>query len=69
MIIQVEKPLLFESFDKIIVSIMAKKIAFGSNHVVIDVPYGKTAKVHNLKDTRNFKRQVRISCQENSILE
>lgn len=55
MIIQVEKPLLFESFDKIIVSIMAKKIAFGSNHVVIDVPYGKTAKVHNLKDTEILK--------------
>jgi len=54
-IIQVEKPLLFESFDKVIVSIMAKKIAFGSNHVVIDVPYGKSAKVHNLKDTEVLK--------------
>jgi len=54
-IIQVEKPLLFESFDKIIVSIMAKKIAFGSNHVVIDVPYGKTTKVHKLKDTQILK--------------
>lgn len=51
-IIRVEKPLLFESFDKILVSIMAKKIAFGSNHVVIDVPYGKTVKVHTLKDAQ-----------------
>lgn len=54
-IIQVEKPLVFESFDKILVSIMAKKIAFGSNHVVIDVPYGKTVKVHNLKDAERIK--------------
>jgi AMP phosphorylase len=49
-IIQVEKPLLFESFDKVLVSIMAKKIAFGSNHVVIDIPWGKSVKVHTLKD-------------------
>src|SRR3989344_715924 len=43
-IINVEKPLLFESYDKIVVSIMAKKIAFGSNHVVIDLPYGDSVK-------------------------
>ena len=51
-IIQVEKPLLFESFDKILVSIMAKKIAFGANHVVIDIPWGKSVKVHSLKDAQ-----------------
>ncbi|HSX40622.1 MAG TPA: thymidine phosphorylase [Candidatus Saccharimonadales bacterium] len=51
-IIQVEEPLLFESFDKILVSIMAKKIAFGSNHVVIDLPYGEMVKVHQIKDAK-----------------
>lgn len=51
-IIKVEEPLLLESYDKILVSIMAKKIAFGSNHVVIDLPYGKTVKVHQLKDVK-----------------
>lgn len=49
-LIQVESPLQFESYDKIIVSIMAKKVAFGSNHVVIDLPYGKTVKVHRRAD-------------------
>jgi putative thymidine phosphorylase len=44
-LIKVEEPLSFESFDKILVSIMAKKIAFGSNHIVIDLPYGKYVKV------------------------
>jgi putative thymidine phosphorylase len=53
-IIQVEKPLSFESFDKVLVSIMAKKIAFGSNHVVIDIPWGKNVKVHNLEDARTL---------------
>jgi len=54
-IIQVEKPLLFESFDKILISIMAKKIAFGSNHVVIDLPFGKSVKAHTLKDAQYMK--------------
>ena len=54
-LIQVEKPLLFESYDKILVSIMAKKIAFGSNHVVIDLPYGSMVKVHSLKDAEILK--------------
>lgn len=53
-IIQVEKPLAFESFDKVLVSIMAKKIAFGANHVVIDIPWGKNVKVHNLKDAEEL---------------
>lgn len=56
-LIQVEEPLLFESFDKILVSIMAKKIAFGSNHIIIDLPYGPTVKVHSLKDARLLKEK------------
>ncbi|CAN5163035.1 AMP phosphorylase [soil metagenome] len=54
-IIKVEEPLSFESFDKILVSIMAKKVAFGSNHVVIDLPYGEMVKVHNPKDAELLK--------------
>jgi putative thymidine phosphorylase len=50
LLIQVEKPLLFESYDKILVSIMAKKIAFGSTHVVIDIPVGDSMKVKHRKD-------------------
>lgn len=49
-IIQVEQPLAFESFDKIIVSIMAKKIASGSNHIVIDIPVGPTLKIKHFQD-------------------
>jgi putative thymidine phosphorylase len=66
-IIQVEKPLMFESFDKILVSIMAKKIAFGSNHVVIDVPYGKSVKVHNLKDAQYIKTKFLFLAKEFKI--
>jgi len=49
-IIQIEQPLAFESFDKIIVSIMAKKIASGSTHIVLDIPVGPTMKIHHFHD-------------------
>lgn len=65
--IKIEKPLLFESYDKILVSIMAKKVAFGSNHVVIDLPYGKTAKVHRLKDAEIIKERFQYLAGEFNI--
>lgn len=56
-IIKVEEVLLFESYDKILISIMAKKVAFGSNHVVIDIPYGKSVKVHALIEANILKKK------------
>ncbi|MFH0750108.1 MAG: thymidine phosphorylase [Candidatus Gottesmanbacteria bacterium] len=49
-IIEIEQPLAFESFDKIIVSIMAKKIAVGATHLVIDIPVGPTMKIQHFSD-------------------
>ncbi len=49
-IIQVEEPLAFESYDKLIVSIMAKKVASGATHAVIDIPVGQNMKIKHLKD-------------------
>ena len=49
-LIRVEEPLSFESFDKIIVSIMAKKIAVGTNHLILDIPWGSTMKIRHKKD-------------------
>ncbi|OGH48486.1 MAG: hypothetical protein A3G66_02980 [Candidatus Levybacteria bacterium RIFCSPLOWO2_12_FULL_39_17] len=56
-IIKIEEPLLFESYDKIVVSVMAKKIAFGSTHVVIDLPYGRNVKIHRIEDAHVLKRK------------
>lgn len=58
-IIHVEEPLALESFDKILVSVMAKKIAFGSNHIVIDIPYGRTMKVHHKEDGEQLARKFK----------
>ncbi|KKU81120.1 MAG: hypothetical protein UY08_C0002G0033 [Candidatus Gottesmanbacteria bacterium GW2011_GWA1_47_8] len=56
-IIQVEQPLAFESFDKIIVSVMAKKLASGSTHVVIDIPVGQKMKITHFKDAEVIARK------------
>lgn len=66
-IIQVEKPLLLESYDKIVVSIMAKKIAFGSNHIVIDLPYGKHVKVHSLEDAKTLGQKFEYLAKKFNI--
>ncbi len=44
-LIQVSKPLHIESHDKFVVSIMAKKVAMGIKYLLIDLPYGKYAKI------------------------
>lgn len=57
MLIQVERPLSFESYDKIIVSVMAKKIASGANHLVLDLPVGPTMKIQHVKDAELMARK------------
>jgi thymidine phosphorylase len=44
-IIQVEKMLKIDPQAQLLASIMSKKLAVGSKHILIDLPYGKTAKV------------------------
>lgn len=49
-IIEISQPLAFESYDKFIIAIMAKKIAVGATHLVIDIPVGPTMKVQHFTD-------------------
>ncbi|MEK7177575.1 MAG: thymidine phosphorylase, partial [Patescibacteria group bacterium] len=77
-IIRVEEPLSFESFDKIIISVMAKKVAAGTTHLILDIPVGKTAKIHRFSDgeevAKKFKNLaehfgIKIICDVNETLE
>lgn len=63
-LIKVEEPLSFESFDKIIVSIMAKKIAVGTNHLVLDIPIGKTMKIKYTKDADIIRRKFKLLAEK-----
>ncbi len=58
-IIKVEEPLSFESFDKIIVSIMAKKVAVGTNHLILDIPVGKTMKIRHFADAEEVAKKFK----------
>ncbi len=51
-IIQVEKLLGIDPEAQLLASIMSKKLASGSNHIVIHLPYGKYAKVNKKKAER-----------------
>lgn len=57
-IIKVLEPLAFESYDKLIVAIMAKKIASGATHVVFDVPVGHTLKIRKIEDARIIEKKL-----------
>jgi thymidine phosphorylase len=46
-LIQVERPLDFDSIGQLTASILSKKLAAGSTHLLIDVPVGRTAKVRD----------------------
>jgi len=54
-IIRVEKPLAFESFDKVIISILAKKVAASSQFMILDIPVGPTMKIRHVTDAIAFK--------------
>ncbi len=47
MLIRVERPLEFDSDGQLVASVLSKKSAAGSTHVVIDIPIGPTAKVRS----------------------
>jgi len=69
-IIRVEKMLKIDPESQMLASIMSKKIAVGSNYILIDIPYGKTAKVtlpkaKKLKEKfealgKYFKKKLRV---------
>ena len=66
-IIEVEQPLAFESFDKIIVSIMAKKIASGATHLVLDIPVGPTMKIAHFKDAEVIDKKFKYLANKFNI--
>lgn len=47
LLIRVERPLDFDSEGQLVASVLSKKIAAGSTHILIDMPIGPTAKVRD----------------------
>jgi len=69
-IINVERSLRIQEFQKVLVSIVAKKISMGVTNILIDLPYGKGSKVERPDDVtmldREFKKlfkKFNIECE------
>lgn len=54
LLIRVERPLDLDSDGQLIASVLSKKAAAGSTHVLIDVPVGPTAKVRSKEHALNL---------------
>lgn len=53
-LIRVERPLDFDSEAQLVASVLSKKAAVGSTHVLIDIPVGETAKVRTVPDAERL---------------
>lgn len=57
LLIRVERPLGLDSDGLMVASVLSKKIAAGSTHVVIDMPVGRTAKVRSAQAARTLAQR------------
>ncbi|HET6471384.1 MAG TPA: thymidine phosphorylase family protein [Pseudomonadales bacterium] len=56
MLISVERPLGVDYPGQMVASILSKKIAAGSTHLVIDIPVGPSAKVQHMRDALALRK-------------
>ena len=57
-LIKIEKALDIDSEGQLIASVLSKKAAAGSTHVVIDIPVGETAKVRSAEVAQKLKNHM-----------
>ena len=55
-LISVERPLGIDSEGQMVASILSKKLAAGSTHLLIDIPAGPTAKVRHMRDALRLRK-------------
>ncbi len=58
LLIRVEKALDLDSEGQLVASVLSKKIAAGSSHVLIDMPVGPTAKIRTLQMAETLSRYL-----------
>jgi thymidine phosphorylase len=55
-LISVERPLGIDSRGQMVASILSKKLAAGSNHLLIDIPVGPSAKVRHMREALQLRK-------------
>ncbi|TDU31659.1 thymidine phosphorylase [Panacagrimonas perspica] len=58
LLIQVERPLDFDSDAQLAASVISKKVAAGSTHLVVDIPVGPTAKLRSHEAAARLARTL-----------
>lgn len=61
LLIRVEKALDLDSEGQLVASVLSKKIAAGSSHVLIDMPVGPTAKVRSMEMVEDLSRYMELT--------
>ncbi len=55
-LISVERPLGIDTREQLVASILSKKLAAGSTHLIIDIPVGPTAKIRSFGDAVRLRK-------------
>ncbi|HMO67899.1 MAG TPA: thymidine phosphorylase family protein [Novosphingobium sp.] len=55
-LISVERPLRIDTFEQMVASILSKKVAAGSTHLLVDIPVGPTAKVRSRREAIRLRK-------------
>ncbi len=55
-LISVERPLAIDAREQLVASILSKKLAAGSTHLLIDIPLGPTAKVRSMAEAQRLRK-------------
>lgn len=55
-LISVERPLSMDSSGQLVASIISKKVAAGSTHLLIDIPVGDSAKIHDTQEALKLRK-------------
>lgn len=58
-LIRIERALVLDSEGQLVASILSKKIAAGSSHIVIDIPIGSTAKVRTEQSAKILEKYLK----------
>ncbi|MCW8418592.1 thymidine phosphorylase family protein [Fluoribacter dumoffii] len=64
LLIRIERTANIDSEGQMVASILSKKIAAGSNHLVIDMPIGTTAKVRSIERANSLKKLLELVAEE-----
>lgn len=62
-LIRVERPLDFDMDGQLVASVLSKKAAAGSTHVLIDIPVGPTAKVRSMEAAESLEVRLQITAR------